>query len=333
MSDYNPNRVSAGKSDGGQFAAKVNGEQDIDLDISSDTDTFSDPYAALSAEGNKPVTLTYVEHGDSLTEDQIDSALRGDWDRVSEDVEDQFRDGSYSEAKDIAEKEINYLHSEGKFHAEWDDLDEDQQHEAALAVQTRDDSNPVADLIKQTPDQNLRVSAASTDEFTGHYPKEGVKAAIASFPEGVDIDDVLGDDEDGKYTEERMALVTGVLKDHGVEDADHDITQLSVRTFVETSYTNWENCDIDVVWRGSVSEVTPSTPENQHETFGRTVAIRNPELVMSQYGDEGTECAPCSIPVDFQKNISGSDIAKVDENPYGRSRNYSSVDTKGWLAP
>jgi hypothetical protein len=33
MSGYNPNRIAAGKSTGGQFAAKVNGEQELDLPL------------------------------------------------------------------------------------------------------------------------------------------------------------------------------------------------------------------------------------------------------------------------------------------------------------
>jgi hypothetical protein len=51
MSGYNPNRVAAGKSTGGQFAAKVNGEQDIDLeyfeeysDDSTDNDVIVNTY-------------------------------------------------------------------------------------------------------------------------------------------------------------------------------------------------------------------------------------------------------------------------------------------------
>jgi hypothetical protein len=52
MSGYNPNRVSAGKSDGGQFAAKVNGEQELDFE-------FED-YDADSS-GTVSETYTYDE--------------------------------------------------------------------------------------------------------------------------------------------------------------------------------------------------------------------------------------------------------------------------------
>jgi hypothetical protein len=41
VSNFNPSRVAAGKSDGGQFAAKVNGEQELDLVDEFDDDIDS----------------------------------------------------------------------------------------------------------------------------------------------------------------------------------------------------------------------------------------------------------------------------------------------------
>jgi hypothetical protein len=143
-----------------------------------------------------------------------------------------------------------------------------------------------------------------------------------------DIEDVISNDEDGKYNEDRVKLVKGILQNNGVNTDDGQVDK-SVRQFVEEGYTDWRDAEIDVVWHGSVSEVTPNTTENQNEVAGREISIRNPELVMRHGRD--SESSGVVLPAPVKAAVGGGYYhVKQDENMYGYSRQPSTVDTEGW---
>lgn len=326
MSDYNPNRVNAGKAGAGQFDFKRNTEADLDLaedTVPAENRVFDNAREALSTEA-VPTSLVYVEYGDGLTEEQIDMALKGDWDNLNESVDEAFLDTRHEAATAQAEEEINGLFSQGRFHSEWDDLDDDEKEEAVLAVKERDNSNPTADLLKQTPDQNLRLSVQDIDDVR-HSQNPHIQKAISSMD--ANISDVLGNDPDGIHTQDRIKLVEGILNSKGVETG-YESMDTSLRTFVEGSYDNWEGASIDVVWRGSVSEVTPTTDENRADVAGREVSINQPELVMSFNDHE--ESSGCVIPARLNTSIGSGNHARIDPNPYDYTRNPTTADTTGW---
>ncbi|WP_193594160.1 hypothetical protein [Paenarthrobacter sp. YJN-5] len=74
------------------------------------------------------------------------------------DVDERFSDNAYEEALTIARAEIDEAVAAGTFDRDWDDPDPDDQEEARYAVEERDDSDPVKDLLRNTPDQLMRTS-------------------------------------------------------------------------------------------------------------------------------------------------------------------------------
>jgi hypothetical protein len=56
----------------------------------------------------------------------------------------------------------------GTFDREWDELDEDEQNEAPLRRRGGDESEPVKDVLRSTPDQLLRTSRGKLAELLSH---------------------------------------------------------------------------------------------------------------------------------------------------------------------
>lgn len=135
------------------------------------------------------------------------------------------------------------------------------------------------------------------------------------------------EETDRKHTQDRIKLAEAILNKNGVETG-YESMDASLRTFVDNGYDNWSDVSIDVVWRGSVSEVTPSTNENHADVAGREISINSPQLVM-KYSDDD-ECSGVSIPANFKTAIGGGNYASIDPNPYDYSRNPTTADTVGW---
>jgi hypothetical protein len=309
MSDYNPNRISAGKSTGGQFAAKVNGEQELDLPV--DSEAYTSASAALSAEGNKPVTLAFAQYDDSLSEDQINQVLKGDWNDVEEEVEDNFRDHKATEAAQIAEDEINYLHSEGKFHAEWDDLDEDEQTEARFAVENRDDSDVTGELLSTTKSQYLAANIGNVNDELGGYS------------------DVLGEDYEGKYTEERTQLISSMLAKKGMDTSNPE-AQAAIRKLVEGTPGHWDDLNVDVVWNGKIEDAAArGRSHEEYDSEGRTLSFSNPEITLDRSNYGGRKA---TIPGTLSHTVTPSDPAVIDSsNNADLNIQNSFVSTEGWI--
>jgi hypothetical protein len=98
------------------------------------------------------------------TKEQMSMILAGQWNDAENDVDENFSDNAYEEAITTARTEINEAVEEGRFDREWDELDQDEQDEARHAVEERDDSDPVKDLLRNTPDQLLRTSLGRPSE-------------------------------------------------------------------------------------------------------------------------------------------------------------------------
>jgi len=171
----NTARQPIGIPAGGQFAATSHAEPDVSI---AKDETLS--AAGIIAANDAPVSLRFVSYDDKLTGPQMSMILAGQWNDAENDVDENFSDNAYEEAVTIARTEIEEAIEAGTFDREWDDLDQDEQDEARYAVEERDDSDPVKDLLRNTGDQLMRTSLGTPESLlknrwaaSGHRLDEG----------------------------------------------------------------------------------------------------------------------------------------------------------------
>jgi hypothetical protein len=317
MSDFIPNRVNSGKAGAGQFDFKRNSEADLELtDEAPATErVFETAHEALSTDA-VPTQLFYIDQGDSLTDEQKESILKGDWDSVDNEVFNNFYEGREYLAREQAEEEINGLVAQGRFHTEWEDLDEDAKREAVEAVMSRDESDPMGDLLKTG---GSHVYLASK---LGHTYDE------------VDRDSpILEPDHEGKYTNERAALISSVLAKNGLDSSSPE-TQAAIRKLVESTPGHWHDADIDVVWNGNVADASPKDRreeggEEGWDAKGRELSFEGPEIVINRGSYSGSQAV--SIPGTLKKTVTVDNPAEIDSGSHGDNTYGAIVRTTGWI--
>lgn len=112
----------------------------------------------IIAAGTEPVSLRFVHNDDQLGKEQIGMILSGRWNDAENDVDERFSDSAYDESVRIATEELETAVQEGRFDREWDELDSDEQDAVRYAIEERDDSDPVKDLLRNTRPQLMRTS-------------------------------------------------------------------------------------------------------------------------------------------------------------------------------
>jgi hypothetical protein len=229
--------------------------------------------ADIIAAGTSPVSLRFVHYDDQLTKDQMTMILEGDWNGAENDVDEAFSEGASDEAGRIAESEINAAHEEGAFDREWDDLDEDEQNEARYAVEARDDSDPVKDLLRTTPPQLMRTSL-------------GQPAALLSHPcwaSGDRQDDTRG-------FEARRNAIEELLKKAGV-DTDVEGVPEAIEDLVTEGPFNWhEGVQLDVIFYGPIEDSVPAPRSETDcpEDASKVLEFAKPHvLLIDKYNGSG----------------------------------------------
>ncbi|MFD0046992.1 hypothetical protein ACFVGV_17560 [Pseudarthrobacter scleromae] len=102
--------------------------------------------------------LRFVRYDDRLSKEQIGMVLSGQWNEAENDVDERFSDSAYDESVRIVTEELETAVLEGRFDREWDELDSDEQDAVCYAIEERDDSDPVKDLLRNTGPQLMRTS-------------------------------------------------------------------------------------------------------------------------------------------------------------------------------
>ena len=107
--------------------------------------------------------LVYVDHRDELNDEQIDMYLADDEigldDSIWEWVADQRAERAVSELDDII-RELDLDDLEVTCRQDLDTSDEDNLRSM---IEERDESDPIADLVRNTPNQLFRVTIARPD--------------------------------------------------------------------------------------------------------------------------------------------------------------------------
>jgi hypothetical protein len=277
----NQNRQPEGIPTGGQYAATAHSDAVPDL-------TPAGPLTAagIVAAGTQPVTLKFVEYDHELNVDQISMILEGRWNDAENDVDENFSDASYEEAVRIAEEEVNAAYEAGTFDREWDELDPDEQDEARYAVEARDDSDPVKDMLRNTPPQLMRTSLGTPAQ----------RLAEPRWTSGHHLDD-------GGF-EARHKVVEGLVKDAGMDTSAPGVTAAIEELITEGPYDWHDGVQVDVIFYGDIEDAVPNTRfENEPDT-GKTKVLEfaNPHiLLIDKWGGSGHDVV---VPAPLKRTLS-----------------------------
>lgn len=271
-----PNRVKIGApaGDGGQYATKdVTEAVGVALDEADDDacecgESLDDgegydgkcgscadgaeSSTEITAKMDETVDLVFVEYDDKLTDEQVNMVLAGRWSEVEDAVESVFaesRENNLIEECEKAAAAAGY---------DWDELSETVQETVRYEVERRDGSDPVADLLRQTPKQLLRTCLGQPGPLAG-----------AAWQEDFGNDEAIAI---------RHEAVAGILRGAGLNTATPEATS-AIAELVSESGGMWhEGVDLDVLWYGDVATAS-SSPSSEH-SGSNTLTFTNPTILL-----------------------------------------------------
>lgn len=140
--------------------------------------------------GLRYVELSYVAYDDHLRDEQIDAYLAHDWETIHESIEEWESDQRWDNTRAIIDELLQGIDSE--FFANFDDLDPDDADEMRYAVEDKDTSDPIRDLVRNTPNQLFRATIARPGRnwyifHDGEYAKAQAWVAGQLYGAGVPL--------------------------------------------------------------------------------------------------------------------------------------------------
>ncbi|XBH22944.1 hypothetical protein V5R04_06955 [Jonesiaceae bacterium BS-20] len=276
---YNPNRVAAGVTSGGQFTTGTRMEPQVSLTPSAtepksqveetvdDVFTYSPDFEdtpenreALTAAvqdmyDDEHHTAIYVGHDDKLTDEQISSIMRGDAQGASDNVFESW--GHESQWDGNQEFLRTHLGSHG---IDLDDLDDDAQDTLREIPENHDDSDIFADLARNTGDQ---LFVAPVIPHMSNAP-----AATRS-----------GNNEEA--TQARVTYLTAELTRLGI-DPNLDSNRETIQELVENGPHDWhEGMRLEVLDYAPLTDAAPYDLDGEiYLPDNRETVYTNPHVVL-----------------------------------------------------
>jgi hypothetical protein len=304
----NTARQPKGIPTGGQFAATTHTEPDVTLGRDD-----APGAAGIIAANTAPVSLRFVDYDDRLTAEQMNMILAGAWTDAENDVDENFSDNAFEEATRIAETEINAAFEGGRYDREWDELESDEQDTARYAVEERDDSDPVKDLLRNTPDQLMRTSLGTPESLL----KDRWAAA--------------GSRLDGGGFEARQKAVSDLLAASGMDTSAEGVQDEIAALVNEGPYDWHEGVQLDVIWYGGVEDAVPTPRFESPETEGQKVLeFAKPHvLLIDKWNGSGHEVV---IPAPLKRTLTRVGYDDQEAPQTGRAYLDSDAGGYGWDA-
>lgn len=306
----NTARQPQGIPTGGQFAATSHAEPDLTLG-SGEAPTPGLGAAGIITANDAPVSLRYVSYDDRLTSEQMNMILAGQWNDAENDVDENFSDNAYEEAVTIARTEIEAAFEAGTFDREWDDLDPDEQDAARYAVEERDDSDPVKDLLRNTPDQLMRTSLGRPAE----------RLAEPRWTSGHRMDD-------GGFAA-RHDAVAALLKESGMDVDTPEVREAIEELINEGPYDWHEGTQLDVIWYGDLEDAVPTPRGESPDTEGsKVLEFATPHvLLIDRWNGSGHEVI---IPAALKRTLTRVGYDDQEAPQTGRAYLDSASEGYGW---
>ncbi|MGW8431569.1 hypothetical protein ACWGJ9_10800 [Curtobacterium citreum] len=211
--------------------------------------------------------LTFVNYDDHLNEQQADAYLRGDDDSLYDSISDWVNEQSHDSAETFLR---DFCQEHG---ADYDDFDIDEQLDLRTAVYDKDTSNPVRDLVRNTPDQLIRVPLVA-----------GAGSLLSPGEDGRWPDDVDPRFSFGGHSYEaihgpRVKALEDALRGHGVTITP-EVTE-AVDDIVANGPAHWhEAVDLDVITYSPVDELQSGPTDGVSLNPGRKLTFEGAEVVL-----------------------------------------------------
>ena len=273
--NFDPNQLRGQPNNSGSWVANENGAPEvplptipiveergeIDLDLVGSEAAAEEIAAGIAASG-ETFDLTYVEYDDKLTSEQINMLLSGQGIELESDVSEVFEDSRYGHA---LEEAVTACEARG---VDFDELDPDDQDVVRHAIEEKDSSDPVSDLIRRTPSQLMRAHLGKSldDEIRDRDLK----------------DLVFYDDKNWKRQEDARAdLLLDMLDKAGVNVQDASVREAVAGLVTEGPAVWHEGVTLDVIWYGDIADAAaPLDYEQNSAEAGRTLNFTDARVVL-----------------------------------------------------
>lgn len=257
MTDHKA-RQPKGIPTGGQFAAAAHSEADISIDAPVSYGTAT----AVMATRSEHSELIYVHYDEHLSKDQISSILAGDWAGAEDLAHEAYEEQAHARSREEAEELINAAFNAGTFHSEWDELDWEDQDEAAEAIREKDTSDPIAQLLRNTPDQLMRT-------------RLGVPGERLTDPKAW-----LGSHLDNGGSEARSTAIMGILKDHGADVNAPGVSE-AVEELIDNGPWDWhEGVRLELIFTAPVEDMAATPREGGEEVQRKQLTFTAPRVLL-----------------------------------------------------
>jgi hypothetical protein len=262
--------------------------------------------------------LTHVAYDDQLNEEQVQAYLAGDDDTLYDSISTWTSDQSYDSAETFLR---DFCAQHG---ADYDaDFDPDEQEALRVEVFDKDTSDPLGDLVRNTPDQLMRVPLVSgagsllTPDETG------------TWPNGVDPRFDYGTHDFDDISRPRVTALEEALRGHGLTITP-EVTE-AVTELVANGPSHWhEAVDLDVITYSSPTELQAAPTDGVSLNPGRKLTFEGAEVVLIDRMNGSGHSA--RIPGKLTTTITSDRPAFLD-SPSKSERGYGWDDVAGVHKP
>lgn len=218
-------------------------------DLRVDPEREADAILERLNTGDRKFSLSFVSYDDRLTEDQTIDYLSGNIAGVDESVFDNFADQNAVSTSEAVEELLQEAGLEPH------EVSEEKLDELRDAVRENDDSDPVNDLIRNTPEKLMRLSL---DQPTNNEHWQG-------GADGVE--------------EKREAKIAEILTARGM-DVSTDEAREAIAELVANGPWDWhEGVDLDVIY---YDDIRGSTVFNADAGVAETreITFKDPHILL-----------------------------------------------------
>lgn len=229
----------------------------------------SEQLATLVTKDMDDPMLYYINQGDSFSDEQMDDLLAGNVLAVEESIRDRFSDYVYDETRSKAEELTNEAYDEGTIDRSWGELDDDEQNEIRYAIEAKDESTPVKDLMRETGPQLVRTSFGS--------PYQSLKNP--SSYSGNWMNSQPGDGMDNEAFADRVQAVSTILTAKGLDTTTPEAQEAIEELVTEGPWDYHEGVDVDLITYADLDVVrVPS--DFSGGTTTKDLAFTNPRILL-----------------------------------------------------